>query len=196
MIAFWQLHCPKGERWNNMNVWHDIEPSLIRPNEYTAVIEIPAGSKKKYELDKKVGLLKLDRILYTSTHYPANYGFIPRTYADDQDPLDVLVLCTESLDPMVMVQCYPIGAVRMEDCNECDDKIIAIPLGDPTWNFYKDIANLPPHISNEISHFFEVYKGLEHKSTTAVEVLGPEGAMQIISEAMVTYERHFCGKLR
>lgn len=179
-----------------MNVWHDVDPSQIRPDEFIAVIEIPAGSKKKYELDKKAGLLRLDRILYTSTHYPANYGFIPRTYADDQDPLDVLVLCTESLDPMVMVPCYPIGAVRMVDCNECDDKIIAIPLGDPTWTFYKDIASLPPHISNEISHFFEVYKGLEQKSTAAVEVIGPEGAMQIISEAMLSYEKHYCGKIR
>ncbi len=179
-----------------MNIWHDAEPSLIRPECFIAVIEIPAGSKKKYELDKKVGLLKLDRILYTSTHYPANYGFIPRTYADDLDPLDVLVLCTEALDPMVMVECYPIGAVRMEDCNECDDKIIAIPTGDPTWNFYKHIGSLPPHISNEISHFFEVYKGLEHKNTAATEVLGPEEAKSIIAEAILTYEKHFCGKLR
>lgn len=179
-----------------MNIWHDIAPSLIHPDEFIAVIEIPAGSKKKYELEKRTGLLKLDRILYTSTHYPANYGFIPRTYADDQDPLDVLVLCTESLDPMVMVSCYPIGVVRMVDCDEYDDKIIAIPHKDPTWNFYKDINTLPPHISNEITHFFEVYKGLEHKTTWATEVLGPEDAKRIISEAMMIYEKHFCGKMK
>lgn len=179
-----------------MNIWHDTDPSLIRPDEFVAVIEIPAGSKKKYELDKKTGFLRLDRVLYTSTHYPANYGFIPRTYADDQDPLDVLVLCTEALDPMVMVPCYPIGAVRMEDCNECDDKIIAIPFGDPTWNFYKDIIDLPPHISSEIKHFFEVYKGLEHKHTTTTETLGPKEAKSIIAEAMQIYEKHFFGKIR
>jgi inorganic pyrophosphatase len=175
-----------------VNIWHDIDPSLVQPDDFIAVIEIPSGSKKKYELDKKSGFLKLDRILYTSTHYPANYGFIPRTYAYDQDPLDVLVLCTESLDPMIMVQCYPIGVVRMIDCNESDDKIIAIPKKDPTWNFYRDINNLPPHISSEITHFLEVYKSLEHKHTTTTEVLGPEEAKGIIAEAMINYEKHFC----
>lgn len=178
-----------------MNIWHDIAPEEISPEEFMAVIEIPAGSKKKYELDKKTGLLVLDRILYTSTHYPANYGFIPRTYADDKDPLDVLVLSSESLDPMVMVKCYPIGVVRMVDCDEVDDKIIAIPLKDPTWNFYKDITLLPPHISNEISHFFEVYKNLENKVSAATEVLGADDAKSIISDAVLMYERHFCGKI-
>ena len=107
------------------NIWHDIDPHAITPTHFTAVIEIPAGSKKKYELDKKTGLLRLDRILYTSTHYPANYGFIPRTYADDGDPLDVLVFCSETLDPMVEVDCYPIGTMRMIDGDAIDDKIIA-----------------------------------------------------------------------
>lgn len=179
-----------------MNIWHDIDPALIGPDEFMAVIEIPAGSKKKYEMDKRTGILKLDRILYTSTHYPANYGFIPRTYADDQDPLDVLVLCSEALDPMIMVKCYPIGVVRMIDCDEYDDKIIAIPLQDPTWNFYKDISQLPPHISSEITHFFEVYKGLEHKLTAATEILGPNESKNIIHESMVIYEKHFCGKMK
>lgn len=179
-----------------MNIWHDVDPFLISPDEFVAVIEIPAGSKKKYELDKKTGLLMLNRILYTSTHYPANYGFIPRTYADDQDPLDVLVLCSERLDPMIMVKCYPIGVVRMVDCNEYDDKVIAIPVEDPTWNFYREIKDLPPHISSEISHFFEVYKGLENKSTATTEVLGPEGAKKIILESMMIYEKHFCGKMK
>ena len=108
-----------------INIWHDIDPSRVTPESFTAVIEIPAGSKKKYELDKQTGLLRLDRILYTSTHYPANYGFIPRTYAGDGDPLDVLVLCSETLDPMVEVDCYPIGVIRMIDDDEIDDKIIA-----------------------------------------------------------------------
>ena len=116
------------------NIWHDIDPRAITPTHFTAVIEISAGSKKKYELDKKTGLLRLDRILYTSTHYPANYGFIPRTYADDGDPLDVLVFCSETLDPMVEVDCYPIGTMRMIDGDAIDDKIIAVPFQDPTWD--------------------------------------------------------------
>ena len=107
-----------------MNIWHDIDPSHISPEMFMAVIEIPAYSKKKYELDKRTGLLRLDRILYTSTHYPANYGFIPRTYAADGDPLDVLVLCSEVLDPLVMVECYPIGVMRMIDDDEVDDKLL------------------------------------------------------------------------
>lgn len=177
-----------------MNIWHDIDPTSIADSEFMAVIEIPAGSKKKYELDKKTGLLKLDRVLHTSTHYPWNYGFIPRTYADDKDPLDVLVLCTEELDPLIMVKCYPIGVIRMVDDNECDDKIIAIPFYDPTWNFYEDIDQLPPHVSNEIVHFFEVYKTLEHKETAPSQVLGRDEAIKIISKCMERYLVHFCGK--
>ena len=178
-----------------MNIWHDIDPSFISPETFMAVIEIPAGSKKKYEMDKKTGILRLDRILHTSTHYPANYGFIPRTYADDHDPLDVLVLCSETLDPMIMAQCYPIGVVRMMDGEEMDDKIIAIPSKDPTWNFYKDLTQLPPHIMDEIKHFFEIYKSLEHKHTATSDILGPEDARRIISECMDIYQRHYCGKM-
>ena len=178
-----------------MNIWHDIDPSSIKPEKFMAVIEIPAGSKKKYELDKRTGLLRLDRILYTSTHYPANYGFIPRTYADDGDPLDVLVLCSETLDPLVEVECYPIGVVRMVDGEEYDDKIIAIPLEDPTWNYYQDVNQLPPHILNEIANFFEVYKSLEHKNTTLSNTLGREAALQITRETLYTYECHFCGRM-
>jgi len=178
-----------------MNIWHDIDPAMITPSEFMAVIEIPEGSKKKYELDKRTGLLRLDRILYTSTHYPANYGFIPRTYADDRDPLDVLVLCSEVLDPLVMVKCYPIGCIRMMDGEDYDDKIIAIPVEDPTWNFYQDLMQLPPHVTSEIANFFEVYKSLEHKTTATNDVLGREGAMEIIAESMDNYEKHYCGKM-
>lgn len=176
------------------NIWHDIDPARITPERFTAVIEIPAGSKKKYELDKETGLLRLDRILYTSTHYPANYGFIPHTYADDGDPLDVLVLCTETLDPLVEVDCYPIGVIRMIDDDEIDDKIIAIPFEDPTWNFYQDIDQIPPHHANEIAHFFEVYKGLEHKHTTTSDAHGRQTAIEVIQACMDRYEVHFCGK--
>lgn len=122
-----------------MNIWHDINPKLITSKRFFAVIEISKGSKIKYELDKKTGMLKLDRILYTSTHYPANYGFIPRTYADDSDPLDVLLLCSEIINPMALVECYPIGVIRMMDNGHNDDKIIAIPFEDPTYNSYKDL---------------------------------------------------------
>ena len=117
-----------------MNIWHDINPERISRASYAAVIEISKGSKMKYELDKETGLLKLDRVLHTSTHYPANYGFIPKTYADDNDPLDVLVLCSEQIEPMALVRCYPIGVISMVDGGHADDKIIAIPFGDPTYN--------------------------------------------------------------
>lgn len=174
-----------------MNIWHDIDPGCITSELFTAVVEIPSGSKKKYELDKKTGLLRLDRILYTSTHYPANYGFIPRTYADDKDPLDVLILCSQPLDPLVMVECYPIGCIRMMDGGYYDDKIIAIPVNDPTWNYYNDIGMIPPHIANEISNFFEVYKTLEGKETVTNGVLGPEGAKDIISRAIEDYAQMY-----
>lgn len=182
----------KGQK--KLNIWHDIDPHLITPECFTAVIEIPKGSKKKYELDKRTGLLRLDRILYTSTHYPANYGFIPRTYADDGDPLDVLVLCSETLDPSIMVQCYPVGVVRMDDGGHCDDKIIAVVEHDPTWNFYQEYGELPPHIGNEIAHFLEVYKQLEGRTTAISEVYGRRAAVKIIDECMERYLVHFCGK--
>ena len=114
------------------NIWHDIKPERIQEEDFMAVIEIPKGSKNKYELDKETGVLMLDRILHTSTHYPANYGFIPRTYGDDRDPLDVLVLCSEPIAPMTLVRCYPIGVIRMLDQGRLDDKIICIPFSDPT----------------------------------------------------------------
>ena len=143
------------------NIWHDIAPSRITSNDFIAVIEIEKGSKKKYELDKETGHLILDRILYTSTHYPTNYGFIPRTYADDNDPLDVLVLCSEVIQPLSLVRCYPIGVITMLDQGRLDEKIIAIPFQDPTYNAYHDVSELPQHIFTEMTHFFTVYKALE-----------------------------------
>ena len=120
------------------NIWHDISPKRISPEDFISVIEIPKGSKKKYELDKETGLIILDRILYTSTHYPANYGFIPRTLGDDGDPLDILLLCSETLEPLTLVRCYPIGLIKMLDGGRSDEKIIAIPYNDPTYNQYND----------------------------------------------------------
>ena len=175
-----------------MNIWHNIDPASIKPERFMAVIEIPAGSKKKYELDKNTGLLRLDRILYTSTHYPANYGFIPRTYADDGDPLDVLVLSSETLAPLSLVRCYPIGVITMRDQGKLDEKIIAIPFNDPVYNTYRDIAELPGHIFTEMRHFFSVYKNLEGKETVVDEEQGPEAARAIIQKCLDAYIEKFC----
>lgn len=175
-----------------MNIWHNISPKRISAEDFVAVIEIPKGSKIKYELDKETGLIKLDRILHTSTHYPANYGLIPRTYADDEDPLDVLVLCSEALNPMTLVRCYPIGVIRMIDSGRHDDKIIAIPFDDPNYNTYQSIDELPPHIFAEMTHFFRVYKELENKTTAVNEVEDAETAKQIITEDIDRYIDKFC----
>lgn len=174
-----------------MNIWHDIEKDRVKPEDFIAVIEISKASKQKYEMDKTTGMLRLDRILYTSTHYPANYGFIPRTYASDNDPLDVLVLCSESLMPMSIVECYPIGVIIMTDNNAVDEKIIAVPYADPNYNTYHDICDLPVHIFDEMKHFFSVYKQLENKPTSVDVVAGREVAIKIIKEAMITYEKTF-----
>ena len=175
-----------------MNIWHDISPKHITAELFTAVIEIPKGSKVKYELDKETGFLRMDRILYTSTHYPANYGFIPRTYAEDGDPLDVLVLCSEKLDPLSLADCYPIGVIIMLDNGAADEKIICIPENDPTYNVYRDISDLPKHIFDEMSHFFSVYKQLEHKDTVIDDVKGSEEAKKIILSCIDRYVDTFC----
>ena len=174
------------------NIWHDISPKRISPEDFVAVIEIPKGGKNKYEMDKETGLLRLDRVLYTSTHYPANYGFIPRTYAADNDPLDVLVLCQETIVPMTLVRCYPIGVVKMLDNNEVDEKIIAIPFNDPSMNPYTDISQLPTHTFDEIRHFVRVYKSLEYKDTDVSDVFGPKEAMEIIRDCISSYKDKFC----
>lgn len=175
-----------------VNIWHDISPKRITPEEFIAVVEISKGSKKKYELDKETGLIILDRILHTSTHYPANYGFIPRTYGDDRDPLDVLVLCSEPLEPLTLVRCYPIGMISMIDSGRNDEKIIAIPVSDPTYNSYTDIKELPPHIFEEMQHFFRVYKNLEGKETAVNEVSGRESAVATIAAAIESYIENYC----
>ena len=175
-----------------MSIWHDIDPSRITPTDFIAVIEIPKGCKNKYELDKDTGFLILDRVLSTSTHYPANYGFIPRTYSEDNDPLDVLVLCSETIVPLATVRCYPIGVVMMQDGVEMDYKIIAIPFKDPNWNVYKEIEELPPHIMDEISHFFRVYKQLEGKDTVIDEIHGAAEAINIVQNCIDRYIESYC----
>ena len=174
------------------NIWHNIDPARITPDDFIAVIEISKNSKKKYELDKETGLIMLDRVLHTATHYPANYGFIPRTYGDDEDPLDVLVLCSETLDPLTLVQCYPIGYISMLDSGRNDEKIIAIPFADPNYNTYKDISELPKHIFDEMVHFFAIYKNLENKESIPGEISGREAALEVISEAKYNYIKNFC----
>lgn len=183
---------PDKMRREYMNIWHKISPKRISPDHFYAVIEIGKGSKIKYELDKETGLIKMDRILHTSTHYPANYGFIPRTYSDDNDPLDVLVLCSEKLIPLTLVKCYPIGVIRMLDNGHRDDKIIAIPFEDPNYNMYTDIEELPKHIFEEMTHFFRVYKELENKTTAVNEIDHADVAKQIIAQDIESYINNFC----
>lgn len=174
-----------------MNIWHDINPTRISKDDFIAVVEIPKGSKNKYELDKETGLLILDRILHTSTHYPANYGFIPLTYSDDNDPLDVFVLCSEVIAPLALARCYPIGIITMQDEGMVDHKVIAIPFKDPNWNCYQDIAQLPPHIMDEFSHFLNVYKQLEFKETAVLEVHDRVYAEKVIEQNIGQYNKKF-----
>ena len=174
-----------------MNVWHDIAEDRIKIDDFIAVIEISKGSKNKYELDKSSGLLILDRVLYTSTHYPANYGFIPRTLSEDNDPLDVLVLCSEEIKPMAICRCYPIGMIQMIDEGYRDDKIIAIPFKDPSYNDYTDIEQLPAHIMQEICHFFTVYKALEGKNTADVRICTKQQALNVITSCLKAYKKRF-----
>ena len=177
-----------------MNIWHDISKERISSTDFIATIEISKGSKKKYELDKETGLIILDRILYTSTHYPANYGFIPRTLGDDKDPLDVLVICSEEIEPMSLVRCYPIGVMYMRDNGDMDEKIIAIPYNDPTYNYYTDIEQLPEHIFEEIQHFFSVYKDLENKETDVKDFGGPSESIAVIEKCIANYEKKYDDK--
>lgn len=174
-----------------MNIWHDMDPERITESKFEALIEIPKGSKSKYELDKQTGLLRLDRILYTSTVYPSDYGFIPRTLADDGDPLDVLVLCSEPIFPMTLVTCAPIGVIEMLDNGDRDEKIIAVAINDPMFKNYNDIGELPAHIFEEMMHFFEVYKVLEHKVTAVKEINHRDKAIKIVRKSIAAYNSKF-----
>ncbi len=174
------------------NIWHDISPKRINPDDFIMVVEIPKGSKKKYELDKETGFLMLDRILHTSTHYPANYGFIPRTYGDDEDPLDVLLICSQALEPLTLVRAYPIGVISMMDNGRDDEKIIAVAFNDPNYNNYTNIDQLPKHIFDEMRHFFSVYKNLENKETAVEEVSDRDSAVKVIDAAINRYIDNFC----
>ncbi len=173
------------------NIWHDLSSERVSFDDFICVIEISKGSKKKYELDKSTGMLILDRILHTSTHYPANYGFIPLTLEDDGDPLDVLLLCSEELDPMTLCRAYPIGVISMVDNGHNDEKIIAIPFSDPSYNVYKDISELPSHVFEEMRHFFSVYKNLEGMATAVDVVRGKQEALKVIENSINLYKKTF-----
>lgn len=179
-----------------MNIWHRADPERISHESFLACIEISKGSKNKYELDKYSGALYLDRILHTSTHYPQNYGFIPRTYAGDGDPLDVLVICSESIVPLALVECFPIGMLEMTDNGEVDTKILAIAKNDPVFNTFVDIKMLPEHILDEIKHFFKVYKELENKTTLVDKFHGKEVAMKTIKKCIEAYNEKFPDKAK
>ena len=159
------------------------------------VIEIPKGSKNKYELDKETGLLRLDRVLYSSVHYPADYGFIPRTYCDDGDPLDALVLGQEPVYPLTIVEARAIGVMRMRDEKGIDDKIVAVSVHDPAFADYTDKDQLPPHVLRQVRRFFEDYKALEHKQVIVEDLLGPAEALRIIGDALELYRKLRRGEL-
>ncbi|MFT7519775.1 MAG: inorganic pyrophosphatase [Kiritimatiellia bacterium] len=170
--------------------WHDLPNDVHHVSDYiNVVIEIPRGSKVKYELDKPTGQLKVDRILYSSVIYPCNYGFLPRTYCEDNDPLDVLVLGTEPVVPLSIMRVRAIGVMSMKDEGEADDKIIAVHIGDPSFDAFRDISELPMHVSREIKRFFETYKDLEGKTVEVDKFGGRERAEQVIREAMMLYRR-------
>lgn len=172
-----------------MNPWHDVHFGDDAPQIVNAIIEIPKGSRAKYELDKESGMLKLDRVLFSSVYYPANYGFIPKTYCDDHDPLDILVISQVKIVPMCLVSAKVIGVMRMIDGGEADDKIIAVAEGDPSVSHINDISELPEHFISEMRNFFEDYKKLEKKSVVVEEFQGRELALDIVKKSIEDYKQ-------
>nr|WP_295871123.1 inorganic diphosphatase [uncultured Chitinophaga sp.] len=173
------------------NPWHSVSPGSEVPHVVNAIIEIPKGCRAKYELDKESGLLKLDRVLYSSVYYPANYGFIPQSYCDDHDPLDILVLSQIECVPMCIIEAKVIGVMQMVDGGEADDKIIAVAANDMSVNHINDISELPPHFIDEMRHFFEEYKRLEKKSVIVEEFQNKEKAEKIITQSFEDYRKIF-----
>jgi inorganic pyrophosphatase len=169
------------------HAWHDVIPGRKLPLEFTAVIEIPKGSSVKYELDKATGLLRLDRVLYSAVHYPANYGFIPQTYAEDDDPLDVLVLCQEAVDPLTLVNARAIGLMTMIDSGKKDHKILSVAVDDPEYNAFHKAEDLPQHRLSMLRRFFQDYKLLEGKAVEVDEFQSAEAAFPIINDALERY---------
>ena len=176
--------------------WHDVTPGKNLPSDFTAVIEIPMGASVKYELDKETGLLRLDRVLYSAVYYPADYGFIPRTYCDDGDPLDALVLGQEPVFPLTIVQARALGVMRMRDDKGVDDKIVAVSVRDPSFEGYTDKSQLPAHVLRQVQRFFQDYKVLENKQVVIEDLLGPEDALRIIRESLELYRQLRRGELK
>jgi len=174
-----------------VNPWHDLSLGDQVPDLFPAVIEVPKGSKNKYELDKESGLIRVDRVLFSSVHYPANYGFIPRSFCEDDDPLDVLVLGQEPVVPLTIMMARPIGVMKMRDNGEADDKVIAVHANDPEFNHYKSIRELPPHRQNELKNFFENYTVLEKKEVVVEHFLDVTDAKRVIMEAIALYNAEF-----
>ena len=173
-----------------MHPWHDTHiDELTITTAFPVIVEIPKGSTNKYELDKDTGLLRLDRVLYSAVYYPADYGFIPRTFCDDGDPLDALVLGQEPVHPLTIVEARAIGVMRMRDEKGVDDKIVAVSVRDPSFEGYTDKGQLPPHVLRQLRRFFEDYKTLEHKQVVIEDLLGPEDAVRIIREGMEMYRQ-------
>ncbi|HYG02646.1 MAG TPA: inorganic diphosphatase [Chryseosolibacter sp.] len=170
--------------------WHEVSPGINPPFEVNALIEIPRGSRAKYEIDKKSGLIKLDRVIYASMYYPLNYGFIPQTMGEDHDPLDIVVLTQVSVVPMCLIPSKVIGVMQMVDRGEADDKIIAVAADDPSVSEYTDIIDLPEYLKSELIHFFENYKTLENKKVVIDQFLSKEVAHKIIISSMEAYKHH------
>lgn len=177
-----------------IHAWHDVEIGADAPRLFNAVVEIPKGSKVKYELDKATGLMRVDRVLYSSVLYPANYGFIPQTLGDDRDPLDVLVLMQEQVYPLSILRAKPIGMMTMLDQGENDEKIICVHLDDPEYADYTHIDQLASHRLDELRTFFEDYKKLERKEVLVRDFSGPIRAMRAIAAAMANYQEAFGGR--
>lgn len=174
-----------------MHPWHEVNPGDKTPELLNAIIEVPKGSKAKYELDKDSGLIILDRILFSSVHYPANYGFIPQTLCEDRDPLDILVLGQESAVPLCILRAKPIGVMKMIDQGEADDKIIAVHADDPGFNHYNSMKDLPPHLLREVRRFFEDYKVLENKIVTVEDFFERKEALKVINDAFALYKKTY-----
>lgn len=175
----------------NTHPWHDVEVGDQSPEVVRGIIEIPKNHRAKYELDKDSGLLILDRVLYSSINYPANYGFIPKTYCDDGDPLDILVLSQIKIVPMCIVEAKVIGVMRMLDGGEMDDKIIAVAANDMSVNHFNDISELPPHHLKELRSFFEDYKKLENKTVVVEEFQNKEVALEVVNQSIIDYNKKF-----